>query len=83
MKETTEVCLGTKVSDAAVTLPVYLNDSQRQATKDVGSITGLNAVRIINKPTTADIAHGLDKKEAGERDMLIYYVGGETSMPPC
>ena len=62
MKETAEACLGTKVNDAVVIVPAYFNDSQRQATKDAGSISGLNVLRIINEPTAAAIAHGLDKK---------------------
>ena len=59
--------LGNKVNDAVVTVPAYFNDSQRQATKDAGSISGLNVLRIINEPTAAAIAYGLDKKGAGER----------------
>jgi L1 cell adhesion molecule like protein len=64
MKETAEAYLGSKVNDAVVTVPAYFNDSQRQATKDAGSITGLNVLRIINEPTAAAIAYGLDKKGA-------------------
>lgn len=66
MKETAEAYLGTKVTDAVVTVPAYFNDSQRQATKDAGSISGLNVLRIINEPTAAAIAYGLDKKTVGE-----------------
>ena len=62
MKETAENYLGTKVSDAVVTVPAYFNDSQRQATKDAGTIAGLNVLRIINEPTAAAIAYGLDEK---------------------
>merc|ERR1712166_1377385 len=78
MKETAEAYLGTKVSDAVVTVPAYFNDSQRQATKDAGAICGLNVLRIINEPTAAAIAYGLDKKGSGERNVLIYDMGGGT-----
>ena len=61
MKETAEGFLGTTVKDAVVTVPAYFNDSQRQATKDAGTIAGLNVMRIINEPTAAAIAYGLDK----------------------
>merc|ERR1712096_579852 len=61
-----------------VTVPAYFNDSQRQATKDAGSIAGLNVLRIINEPTAAAIAYGLDKKSSGERNVLIYDMGGGT-----
>jgi molecular chaperone DnaK (HSP70) len=62
MKETAEAYLGTTVTNAVVTVPAYFNDSQRQATKDAGVIAGLNVLRIINEPTAAAIAYGLDKK---------------------
>ena len=62
MKETAETYLGRKVGDAVITVPAYFNDSQRQATKDAGAIAGLNVLRIINEPTAAAIAYGLDKK---------------------
>ncbi|KAG5366089.1 Heat shock protein 70 1 [Yarrowia sp. B02] len=78
MKETAEGYLGTKVNDAVITVPAYFNDSQRQATKDAGLIAGLNVQRIINEPTAAAIAYGLDKKEAGERNVLIFDLGGGT-----
>merc|ERR1712032_1806763 len=78
MKETAEAYLGSKINDAVVTVPAYFNDSQRQATKDAGSITGLNVLRIINEPTAAAIAYGLDKKGSGERNILIYDMGGGT-----
>merc|ERR1711998_619449 len=78
MKETAEAYLGTKVNDAVVTVPAYFNDSQRQATKDAGQICGLNVLRIINEPTAAAIAYGLDKKSSGERNVLIYDMGGGT-----
>ncbi|XP_068209749.1 heat shock-related 70 kDa protein 2-like [Palaemon carinicauda] len=80
MKETAEAYLGKKVSDAVITVPAYFNDSQRQATKDAGTIAGLNVLRIINEPTAAAIAYGLDKKAASgrERNVLIFDLGGGT-----
>lgn len=78
MKETAEAYLGGEVNDAVVTVPAYFNDSQRQATKDAGTICGLNVLRIINEPTAAAIAYGLDKKSAGEQNILIYDMGGGT-----
>jgi len=78
MKDVAEAYLGVKVTEAVVTVPAYFNDSQRQATKDAGSISGLNILRIINEPTAAAIAYGLDKKGAGERNVLIYDMGGGT-----
>lgn len=78
MKETAEAYLGSKVNDAVVTVPAYFNDSQRQATKDAGSISGLNVLRIINEPTAAAIAYGLDKKTEGEKNVLIFDLGGGT-----
>merc|ERR1712207_95135 len=78
MKETAEAYLGSKVNDAVITVPAYFNDSQRQATKDAGTISGLNVLRIINEPTAAAIAYGLDKKHEGERNVLIFDLGGGT-----
>lgn len=78
MKETAEAYLGTKVTDAVVTVPAYFNDSQRQATKDAGTIAGLNVLRIINEPTAAAIAYGLDKKGKNEHNVLIFDLGGGT-----
>ena len=78
MKETAESYLGTTVTNAVVTVPAYFNDSQRQATKDAGTISGLNVLRIINEPTAAAIAYGLDKKTEGERNVLIFDLGGGT-----
>lgn len=78
MKETAEAFIGKKVKDAVVTVPAYFNDSQRQATKDAGSIAGLNVMRIINEPTAAAIAYGLDKKGKGEKNVLIFDLGGGT-----
>ena len=78
MKETAEAYLGKKVKDAVVTVPAYFNDSQRQATKDAGVIAGLNVLRIINEPTAAALAYGLDKKLKGEQSILIYDLGGGT-----
>jgi len=78
MKETAEAYLGHKVTDAVVTVPAYFNDSQRQATKDAGVIAGMNVLRIINEPTAAAIAYGLDKKGAKEHNILIFDLGGGT-----
>jgi len=79
MKETAEAYLGCDVKDAVVTVPAYFNDSQRQATKDAGVICGLNVLRIINEPTAAAIAYGLDKKKgAQECNVLIFDLGGGT-----
>ena len=81
MKETAEAYLGKIVKDAVITVPAYFNDSQRQATKDAGVIAGLNVMRIINEPTAAEIAYGLDKKSVGsfkERSVLIFDLGGGT-----
>lgn len=78
MKETAEAYLGKTVTNAVITVPAYFNDSQRQATKDSGTIAGLNVLRIINEPTAAAIAYGLDKKAAGERNVLIFDLGGGT-----
>ncbi|XP_041481632.1 heat shock 70 kDa protein IV [Lytechinus variegatus] len=78
MKETAEAYLGQKVTDAVITVPAYFNDGQRQATKDAGVIAGLNVLRIINEPTAAALAYGLDKKLKGEQHVLIFDLGGGT-----
>ena len=78
MKEIAESYLGEEVKNAVITVPAYFNDSQRQATKDAGVIAGLNVLRIINEPTAAAIAYGLDKKMDGEKNILIYDLGGGT-----
>ena len=78
MKETAEAYLGTSVSDAVITVPAYFNDSQRQATKDAGRIAGINVLRIINEPTAAALAYGLDKNLQGEKNVLIFDLGGGT-----
>jgi len=80
MKETAEAYLGHSVKDAVVTVPAYFNDAQRQATKDAGVIAGLNVLRIINEPTAAAIAYGLDKKRQNnkEKNVLIFDLGGGT-----
>nr|QWV59542.1 heat shock protein 70-2 [Pieris rapae] len=78
MKETAEAYLGSSVRDAVVTVPAYFNDSQRQATKDAGVIAGINVLRIINEPTAAALAYGLDKNLKGERNVLIFDLGGGT-----
>merc|ERR1712188_879 len=78
MKETAEAFTGKDIKDLVVTVPAYFNDSQRQATKDAGAIAGLNVLRIINEPTAATIAYGLDKKTSGETNVLIFDLGGGT-----
>merc|ERR1711977_87660 len=78
MKEISSNYLGEEVKNAVVTVPAYFDDSQRQATKDAGAIAGLNVLRIINEPTAAAIAYGLDKKTTGERNVLIFDLGGGT-----
>jgi len=79
MKETAEAYLGKTVKNAVITVPAYFNDAQRQATKDAGTIAGLNVLRIINEPTAAAIAYGLDKKgKKGEQNILIFDLGGGT-----
>jgi heat shock protein 1/8 len=78
MKAIAESYLGTTVKDAVVTVPAYFNDAQRQETKDAGAIAGLNVLRIINEPTAAAIAYGLDKKKSsGESNVLIFDLGGK------
>ncbi|XP_063704791.1 major heat shock 70 kDa protein Ab-like [Culicoides brevitarsis] len=78
MKETAEAFLGKSVTDAVITVPAYFNDSQRQATKDAGAIAGLNVKRIINEPTAAALAYGLDKNLKGEKNILVFDLGGGT-----
>uniref|UniRef100_A0A6C0FAD3 Uncharacterized protein n=1 Tax=viral metagenome TaxID=1070528 RepID=A0A6C0FAD3_9ZZZZ len=78
MKEIAEAYIGSPVTDAVITVPAYFNDSQRQATKDAGTIAGLNVMRIINEPTAAAIAYGLDKKIQDEKNVLIFDCGGGT-----
>merc|ERR1711959_65973 len=77
MKETAEAFLGKDVKNAVVTVPAYFNDAQRQATKDAGTISGMNVLRIINEPTAAAIAYGLDKQD-GEKNILVFDLGGGT-----
>lgn len=77
MKEIAENYLGQKVVNAVVTVPAYFNDAQRSATKDAGVISGLNVVRILNEPTAAAIAYGLDRK-SGEQNILVFDLGGGT-----
>jgi len=79
MKEIAEAYLGEPVTDAVVTVPAYFNDSQRIATKDAGTIAGLNVLRIINEPTAAAIAYGLDKQSSKEKNVFICDVGGGTA----
>ena len=78
MRETAEAFLAKKVTDAVITVPAYFNDSQRQATKDAGAIAGLNVLRIINEPTAAALAYGLDKNVKGDKNVLIFDLGGGT-----
>ncbi|KAK4267668.1 hypothetical protein QN277_024420 [Acacia crassicarpa] len=80
MKEVAEAFLGQSIKNAVITVPAYFNDSQRQATKDAGAIAGLNVMRMINEPTAAAIAYGLDKKASrtGEKNVLIFDLGGGT-----
>ena len=76
LKQTAEEYLGTQVADAVITVPAYFNDAQRQATKDAGKIAGLNVRRIINEPTAASLAYGLDKKK--EEIVAVFDLGGGT-----
>ena len=76
MKEDAEAYLGETVTDAVITVPAYFNDAQRKATKEAGTIAGLNVLRIINEPTSAALAYGLDKKEAEQ--IVVYDLGGGT-----
>ena len=78
MKEIAEAFLGKNVKSAVITVPAYFNDAQRQATKDAGTIAGINVLRIINEPTAAAIAYGLDRQQAQERNILIFDLGGGT-----
>ena len=78
MKKTAEDYLGDKVTEAVITVPAYFNDSQRQATKDAGRIAGLDVKRIINEPTAAALAYGLDKEGSGDRTVAVYDLGGGT-----
>lgn len=78
MKETAEAYLGRSIRDAVVTVPAYFNDAQRQATKDAGHIAGLNVMRIVNEPTAAALAYGLEKNLTGEKNVLIFDLGGGT-----
>ncbi len=78
LKQDAESYLGEKVTEAVITVPAYFNDSQRQATKDAGKIAGLNVLRIINEPTAASLAYGLDKGEKGNQKILVYDLGGGT-----
>jgi len=77
MRETAEAYLGQKVADAVITVPAYFNDAQRQATKDAGRIAGLNVLRIINEPTAAALAYGLDKRGSGK--IAVYDLGAARS----
>ncbi|XP_048759157.2 heat shock protein 70 B2 [Ostrea edulis] len=78
MKETAEAYLGQSIRDAVITVPAYFNNAQREATKDAGVIAGLNVLRIVNEPTAAALAYGLDKNISGEKNVLIFDLGGGT-----
>merc|ERR1712165_153501 len=78
MKTIAEEYLGHEVTHAVVTVPAYFNDAQRAATKDAGTIAGLNVIRIINEPTAAAIAYGLNEKGEGEKNVLVFDLGGGT-----
>jgi heat shock protein 1/8 len=82
MKDIAEKYLGEKVEEAVITVPAYFGDSQRQATKDAGTIAGLDVKRIINEPTASCIAYGLDKKNGKEQNVLIYDLGGKNGLLP-
>ncbi|GIT49423.1 MAG: hypothetical protein Ct9H300mP14_13510 [Gammaproteobacteria bacterium] len=77
MKQTPEDYLGSEVTEAVITVPAYFNDSQRQATKDAGKIAGLEVKRIINEPTAAALAYGMEKQQ-GDRKIAVYDLGGGT-----
>jgi len=83
MKETVESYVGHEVTDVVVTVPAYFGDSQRQATKDAGRIAGLNVLRIINEPTAAAVAYGMDNKSSKEKNILIFDMGGEQVAAAC
>ncbi|TMW56496.1 hypothetical protein Poli38472_006506 [Pythium oligandrum] len=78
MKQIAEAYIGREVYDAVVTVPAYFNDAQRQATKDAGTIAGMTVQRIVNEPTAAAIAYGIDKKDQGEKNVLVFDLGGGT-----
>jgi molecular chaperone DnaK (HSP70) len=78
MKETAETFLGETVQHAVVTVPAYFNDAQRQATKDAGLIAGLKVERVLNEPTAAAIAYGLDRSKTKEENILVFDLGGGT-----
>ena len=77
LKETVEGYVGQEVNDVVITVPAYFGDSQRQATKDAGRIAGLNVLRIINEPTAAAIAYGMDNKSSKEKNVMVFDLGGE------
>lgn len=83
MKTTAEAYLGKEVKKAVITVPAYFNDAQRQATKDAGVIAGLEVLRIINEPTAAAIAYGIDKTSEEEKHVLIFDCGGKLITAPC
>jgi len=82
MKEIAEAYLGEKVEQAVITVPAYFNDAQRTATKDAGTIAGIEVLRIINEPTASALAYGFDKKDQGEKNLLCFDCGGKNVLPP-
>lgn len=82
MKEIAENYLGESVTQAVITCPAYFNDSQRTATKDAGTIAGIEVLRIINEPTAASLAYGFDKKDQGEKNLLVFDCGGKNVLLP-
>src|SRR3989338_2432537 len=80
LKKDAEAYLGQEIKDAVITVPAYFNDAQRQATKDAGKIAGFDVKRIVNEPTAAAIAYGLDKKMDGEKTVLIFDCGGSEQL---
>src|SRR6202000_2631518 len=78
MKDTAEAYLGTKVTEAVITVPAYFNDAQRQATKDAGKIAGLDVLRLVNEPTAAALAYGFDAENKGAKKIAVYDLGGGT-----
>lgn len=81
MKDTAEKYLGEEVTNAVITVPAYFNDQQRNATKDAGTIAGLNVIRIINEPTASILAYGIEKKRDKEQNVLVFDCGGKHLLP--
>ena len=79
MKQIAEAYLGEEVKDAVITVPAYFENGQKQATKDAGTIAGLNVLRIVSEPTAAALAYGLDKVSSGEQNIIVFDCGGKQS----